>query len=54
VNDLIGSVTLQQARVAAWQMGGALAKTVAPVKAELVDMIAEMEAGIDLPRTTST
>ena len=47
VNDLIGSVTLQQARVAAWQMGGALAKTVAPVKAELVDMIAEMEAGID-------
>lgn len=47
VNDLIGSVTLEQARVAARQMSGALAKTVAPVKAELVDLIAEMEAGID-------
>jgi tRNA modification GTPase len=47
VNDLIGSVTLEQARVAARQMGGALAKTVAPVKAELVGLIAEMEAGID-------
>jgi tRNA modification GTPase len=47
VNDLIGSSTLEQARVAARQMGGALAKTVAPVKAELVGLIAEMEAGID-------
>jgi tRNA modification GTPase len=47
VNDLIASSTLEQARVAARQMGGALAKTVAPVKAELVELIAEMEAGID-------
>jgi tRNA modification GTPase len=47
VNDLIGSITLEQARVAARQMGGSLAKTVAPVKAELVELIAEMEAGID-------
>ncbi len=47
VNDLIGSSTLEQARVAARQMGGALAITVAPVKAELVGLIAEMEAGID-------
>jgi tRNA modification GTPase len=47
VNDLIGSITLEQARVAARQMGGALAKTVAPVKTELVELIAEMEAGID-------
>jgi len=47
VNDLIGSVTLEQARVAARQMGGALAKTIAPVKAELVELIAAMEAGID-------
>jgi len=47
VNDLIGSITLEQARVAARQMGGSLAKAVAPVKAELVDLIAEMEAGID-------
>jgi tRNA modification GTPase len=48
VNDLIGSSTLEQARVAARQMGGALAKTVAPVKAELVGLIAEMEAGIGI------
>jgi tRNA modification GTPase len=47
VNDLIGSVTLEQARVAARQMGGSLARGVAPVKAELVGLIAEMEAGID-------
>jgi tRNA modification GTPase len=47
VNDLIGSSTLEQARVAARQMGGALARVVAPVKAELVGLIAEMEAGID-------
>jgi len=47
VNDLIGSITLEQARVAARQMGGSLVRVVAPVKAELVDLIAEMEAGID-------
>jgi tRNA modification GTPase len=47
VNDLIASSTLEQARVAARQMGGALAKSVAPMKAELVGLIAEMEAGID-------
>jgi len=47
VNDLIGSSTLQQARVAARQMGGSLARVVAPVKAELVGLIAAMEAGID-------
>ena len=47
VNDLIGSSTLEQASVAARQMGGSLAKLVAPMKAELVDLIAEMEAGID-------
>ena len=47
VGDLIGSSTLEQARVAARQLGGALAKSVAPVKAELVELIAAMEAGID-------
>jgi len=47
VDDLIGSSTLEQARVAARQLGGALAKLVAPVKAELVGLIAAMEAGID-------
>jgi tRNA modification GTPase len=47
VNDLIASSTLEQARVAARQMGGSLARVVAPVKAKLVGLIAEMEAGID-------
>jgi len=47
VNDLIASSTLEQARVAARQLGGALAKTVAPVKDELLGLIAELEAGID-------
>jgi tRNA modification GTPase len=47
VDDLIGSSTLEQARLAARQLGGALAKVVAPVKAELVGLIAAMEAGID-------
>jgi tRNA modification GTPase len=47
VNDLIGSSTLEQARVAARQLGGSLAKAVAPLKAELVGLIAAMEAGID-------
>ncbi len=47
VGDLIGSSTLEQARVAARQLGGALAKMVAPVKAELVALIATLEAGID-------
>jgi len=47
VDDLIGSSTLEQARVAARQLDGALAKIVAPVKEELVALIAAMEAGID-------
>jgi len=47
VDDLIGSSTLEQARVAARQMGGALARAVAPVKEKLVELIAAMEAGID-------
>ena len=47
VGDLIGSSTLEQARVAARQLGGALAKAVAPAKEELVALIATMEAGID-------
>jgi tRNA modification GTPase len=60
VDDLIGSVTLEQARAAARQLGGGLAKTVAPIKEELVGLIAALEAGIDfaeddidvLPATT--
>jgi tRNA modification GTPase len=47
VHDLIASSTLEQARVAARQLGGALAHSVAPIKSELVSLIATLEAGID-------
>ena len=47
VGDLIESSTMEQARVAARQMGGALSREITPAKAELVGLIAAMEAGID-------
>jgi tRNA modification GTPase len=47
VNDLIASQTLHQARTAAAQLGGSVARSIAPVKQQLVHLIAELEAGID-------
>lgn len=47
VRDLIEATTLYQARVAARQTQGAVSKRVAPFKAQLLDLIALMEAGID-------
>ncbi len=47
VNDLIRSTTLHQARTAARQMGGAIAREVGPAKERLLTLIATMEAGID-------
>ena len=47
VHDLIAAQTLQQARVAASQLGGAVARQIEPVKAQLIHLIAELEAGID-------
>jgi tRNA modification GTPase len=47
VDDLIRSQTMEQARVAAQQLGGVLARTVRPVKERLVALIAGLEAGID-------
>jgi tRNA modification GTPase len=47
VRDLIDAQTLTQARQAASQMGGALSRRVAPVKQDLVELIALLEAGID-------
>jgi tRNA modification GTPase len=47
VRDLIEAQTLTQARAAASQMGGALSRRVAPVKQDLVELIALLEAGID-------
>jgi tRNA modification GTPase len=47
VRDLIEAQTLTQARQAASQMGGALSRRVAPMKQQLVELIALLEAGID-------
>jgi tRNA modification GTPase len=47
VRDLINAQTLYQAKVAAQQVDGALSRRLAPVKKELVDLIALLEAGID-------
>jgi tRNA modification GTPase len=47
VRDLIEAQTLAQARLAASQMGGALSRRVHPVKDELLELIALLEAGID-------
>jgi tRNA modification GTPase len=47
VRDLIESQTLFQAKVAAQQLDGALAQRLKPIKAELVHLIAQLEAGID-------
>src|SRR5580698_4723820 len=47
VRDLIEAQTLTQARQAASQMGGALSRRAAPPKQSLVELIAQLEAGID-------
>jgi tRNA modification GTPase len=47
VRDLIEAQTLYQARIAAEQMGGALARRVHPAKEKLVELISLLEAGID-------
>jgi tRNA modification GTPase len=47
VRDLIDSQTLYQAKVAAQQLEGALSRRLQPIKQELVELIALLEAGID-------
>src|SRR2546430_131137 len=47
VRDLIDAQTLYQAKVAAQQLEGALSKRLQPVKQQLVELIALLEAGID-------
>lgn len=47
VRDLIDSQTLFQAKVAAQQLEGALSRRLQPIKQELVQLIALLEAGID-------
>jgi tRNA modification GTPase len=47
VRDLIDATTLYQARVAARQLEGSVSRLLAPVKAQLLELIALLEAGID-------
>lgn len=47
VRDLIESQTLYQAKVAAQQLDGALSRRLQPIKQNLVQLIAQLEAGID-------
>ena len=47
VRDLIDSQTLYQAKIAAQQLDGALSHRLQPVKQQLVELIAVLEAGID-------
>ncbi len=47
VRDLIEARTLYQARIAAQQAEGSVSRRLAPLKAQLLDLIALLEAGID-------
>jgi tRNA modification GTPase len=47
VRDLIDATTLYQARIAAQQVGGSVSRRMAPVKEQLLELIALLEAGID-------
>jgi len=47
IRDLIDATTLYQARVAARQAGGSVSRHLAPLKEQLLELIALLEAGID-------
>jgi len=47
VRDLIGATTLYQARIAAQQAEGSVSRKLKPLKEELLELIALLEAGID-------
>jgi tRNA modification GTPase len=47
VRDLIEATTLYQARIAAQQAGGSVSRRIAPIKEQLLELIALLEAGID-------
>lgn len=47
VHDLITATTLHQAKVAAQQLGGSVSRAIAPLKAQLLELVALLEAGID-------
>jgi tRNA modification GTPase len=47
VRDLIDATTLYQARIATQQAGGSVSRRIAPLKEQLLELIALLEAGID-------
>jgi tRNA modification GTPase len=47
VRDLIDATTLYQARIAAQQVDGSVSRRIAPLKEQLLELIALIEAGID-------
>ncbi len=47
VRDLVDATTLYQARVAVQQLEGSISRSLSPVKFQLVELIALLEAGID-------
>lgn len=47
VRDLIDATTLYQARIAAQQVEGSVSRRIRPVKEQLLELIALLEAGID-------
>jgi tRNA modification GTPase len=47
VRDLIESTTLYQARIAAQQVEGSVSRRIRPIKEQLLELIALLEAGID-------
>ena len=47
VRDLIDATTLYQARIAAQQTQGSVSRLLAPIKTQLLELIALLEAGID-------
>jgi tRNA modification GTPase len=47
VRDLIDATTIYQARIAAQQVEGSVSRRLAPLKAQLLELIALLEAGID-------
>lgn len=47
VRDLIDATTLYQARVAAQQMEGSVSRRIRPIKDQMLELIALLEAGID-------
>ncbi len=47
VRELIDATTLYQARVAAQQMEGSVSRRIQPIKEQLLELIALLEAGID-------